>query len=248
MTYSWSVSGKIFSTKKNPTTQEFSTWEHMIELIVTDSSGKSAQEYYRVSVFWDMTLPPDTEIAIAWDASNKKSKKRQAMSFFSPPELVVEKSSDGFSKKGYWYRCVTTSASCSVNFALTWITTWVYYQFSYAHEHEPFWSTNPRSKSFKAWKYILVLSAHYEKGMESIWQQSIPIEIMRVKKAKTVKTSTKKVSQEKAASSKNINMIPTAYADDGTPAGNESTVTLSILFLSILLNVFFLRRKIHKIV
>jgi hypothetical protein len=96
---------------------------------------------------------------------------------------------------------------------------------------------------------MLTISAHYEKDAEPVWQQSIPIEIIRVKKVKTIKASTKKASQEKTtSSSKNIDIIPTAYAEDGTGADGESTLTLSILFLSILLNVFFLRRKIPKIV
>jgi hypothetical protein len=70
-----------------------------------------------------MTLPPDTEMMIASSTSEAsqvpKKKKKQVMSFFAPPELVVEKASTGFSKRGDGYRCVTTGASCSVNFALT---------------------------------------------------------------------------------------------------------------------------------
>jgi hypothetical protein len=66
-----------------------------------------------------MIVPPDSEVSIASDILSKKSKKKQAINFFSPPELIAEKSSDGFSKSGDGYRCITTSASCSVNFALT---------------------------------------------------------------------------------------------------------------------------------
>ncbi len=70
-----------------------------------------------------MTLPPDTEMMIASSTSEAsqvpKKKKKQAMSFFAPPELVVEKASDGFTKKDNGYVCVTTGASCSFNFALT---------------------------------------------------------------------------------------------------------------------------------
>ena len=50
MTYSWSLSGRVFATKKNPTLQEFGLGEHTIEFTATDSRGKIAKEYYTVSV------------------------------------------------------------------------------------------------------------------------------------------------------------------------------------------------------
>lgn len=242
MTYSWSLSGKIFATKKNPTTQEFWIGEHIVEFTATDNSGKFSREIFRVSVLWDSSVSYDREIEIASDASNNRSKKKQKMNFFSPPELIVEKSSDGFSKKDNWYRCVTTSASCSVNFSLTWVTQWVYYSFSYSHDPTSLWSSNPRSKVFQPGEYILKISAHYEKEGIPIWQQSIPIEIIRIKKKKTVKKTTSKVLSTQKPST-NLEIIPSAYADNNAWWSTDSTWILSTLFFSLILNVFFLRKR-----
>jgi hypothetical protein len=38
MTYSWAVSGSVFSTRKNPTIQEFGIGEHIVVFMVTDAS------------------------------------------------------------------------------------------------------------------------------------------------------------------------------------------------------------------
>jgi hypothetical protein len=248
MTYSWTVSGSVFSTRKNPTIQEFGIGEHIVVFVVTDASWKTARDEFRVSVYWDMTLPPDTEMMIASSTSEAsqvpKKKKKQAMSFFAPPELVVEKASDGFTKKDNGYVCVTTGASCSFNFALTWTTSWVYYRFSYAHEPSPLYTANPRSKSFQAGKYVLIVSAHYEKDAEPIWQQPFPIEIIRVKKPKATKTTTQNTKTASVAKSSNtLEVIPTAYADDGSSWGSSSGLILSFLFFSLLLNSFFLTRR-----
>ncbi|MFZ2256490.1 MAG: PKD domain-containing protein [Patescibacteria group bacterium] len=50
MSYSWSLSGKIFASKKNPTVQEYGLGEHTVEFTVTDSSGKISRSYYTISV------------------------------------------------------------------------------------------------------------------------------------------------------------------------------------------------------
>lgn len=246
MTYTWSLSGKVFATKKNPTTQEFWLWEHIVEFTATDTSGKVSKSSYTVTVMGDAEVP-DTEVMVASEVSsvtNGTKKKRWAMNFFSPPELIIEKSSLGLSRIGNGYRCVSNSASCSVNFGLTWAIDGIYYRFSYSHDVAPLWSTNPRSKSFQTGKYTLKLSAHYEKDGEPIWQETIPIEIIRVKKAKTTKTSlskTKTTSVEKSPSA--IDIIPTAYADDGTTESSDSGLVFSLLFFSLLLNWFFLTRR-----
>ena len=164
------------------------------------------------------------------------------MNFFSPPELIVEKSSVWFSKKDNWYRCVTMGASCSANFALTWVIDGLYYKFSYSHESAPLYSANPRSKSFKTWRYNLTLSAHYEKDAEAIWQESIPIEIIRVKKAPAAKKSKTTITAPAKSSSK-IELIPQANAAGIIESDSSDKSIVFILFMSVVLNIFLLRKK-----
>ncbi len=72
---------------------------------------------------------------------------------------------------------------------------------------------------------MLTVSAHYEKDAEPIWQQSISIEIVKVKKAKTKKaTAIAKAPTQK--SQKSLDIIPIAYADDGMSGGDNSNLTL----------------------
>lgn len=251
MTYSWTDNGVVFATRKNPSIRDFSLGEHTVLFTATDASGKMTTEEYRVTVFGEMDIPDaiQTEFASTTitKSKTKSTKKLKPVQFFSPPELTVEKSSVPLSLKNGGYQCVTTAATCSINFALSWALSGIQYKIWYDSDMDPTWTTNPRSKAFVSWKHTLTLTAHYTREGAAIWQQVIPIEVIRVKKAAVAKKITTKTPAKATVSSK-MEIIPTTYAADGSTTESRWDSIIYVLFLSVLLNVFFLRRRYTKTV
>lgn len=52
----------------------------------------------------------------------------------------------------------------------------------------------------------------------------------------------------KSPTKKNLDLIPSAYAEDGDPTVATDRSILFILFLSVLINIFFFRKKLGIVV
>ena len=153
MTYSWTDNGVVFATRKNPSVREFSLGEHTVVFAVTDASSKTTTEEYKITVFGEMDIPDEVQAEFPSTSTSKtrttSTKKSKPIQLFSPPELVVEKSSVPLDIQDGGYRCVTTAATCNINFSLTGTLSGLQYKIWYDSDMDPTWTSNPRSRAFK---------------------------------------------------------------------------------------------------
>ncbi len=249
-TYLWTSSGRVLSDRKNPWAFQFAPGSHRVLFTITDSVWQSSTAEYEIIVHLDTISDTDMSLAGATD-SVKKSKKSKVV-LFSPPSIIIDNPSDAIVPIEWWYRCVSTAKTCSINFSLADTVNDVEYRWNYAHEQAEFITTNPRSRAFSPWRYRLSISAYSTWGTDPIWTGEYTIESIQHKKSKAKKQATKtnsskKTSSEKitdtASPQKVIELIPSAYADGEWTETSVDRSILFVLFVSIFINIFFFRRR-----
>ncbi len=194
------------SESKDPWERKFSLGDHDIWLRVMDASDNMSEIHYTLHVLWEKekveTIIKARESQTKKEKiektpkKEKKKKVSKSMTFFNPPELILQ-NSDSQNKRYDGLTCITTETTCVFNFTLSNTIKKMIYTWQYDNE-KPIISNNPRSLSLSPWIHTLHLSASYEWEGEPIWHETYAIKVISEKKAKIKKPKKAKAPKAKA--------------------------------------------------
>ncbi len=189
----WYYGANDIKTTKDPWEHKYGLGDHEIWLRVMDSAGNMTQIRYHIHVLgvpekWEK--PKEEKKTKTKQIKNesispkiKKKKNPKKITFFEPPNLVLQNSKFTETRDGYI--CRTNTKTCSLNLSLSGSQKGIIYSWIYDNG-EGIISKNPKSKSFVPWTHTIRVIAGYSDSTP-IWSRDIHVEVIKVKKPKKIK-------------------------------------------------------------
>lgn len=205
--FTWLIDWQKKSTSRDPWAFRLGKWIYMIQLQVTDKSGKMHEDIWKIHVAGKREQTKNknvTEIPIEHDTRNvmfwkqmQGRKKRITPLLFIEPDIRIQGKTQLRQNKDGAYICATMTGNCLVNFVLWWATRGVEYHW-YIDDVLYDISINPHSWSLSAWVYPFRIEAYWEGAAVPVWVYNSHISVTQTKtKAHKKKSSRHKVRVSK---------------------------------------------------
>ncbi len=233
--YEWEFpnqSGTYIS--KNPRSFAFPIGTSEVIVRMKDESG---------SILWEQALSIEViPFQLSKTAPIHGKKKMRAITFFDPPNLVLQREKPEISVEGNIYICRTKHKYCSINFNLDSTLKDYIYEWYFAGSSDPYISKNPRSFRFPIWKSSTLLIVKDGAGNE-IWKQEYMTEVLRTSKKKKIRSQTNPSLVNRKPLG--VTLERSSYTNDTTETPIPDEGLLLILLGSGALSWRILRKKLN---
>jgi hypothetical protein len=192
----WIYGPNEIKTSRDPGGRKYGIGDHEIIMRVIDEAENYTQIRYRIHVLGPRidgekeTKKKEVKAKAKMGTGEREMReisenesKISEMSFFDPPEVILQNSK--FVPDGDGYVCLTKSKSCSINLTLSGAQPDIVYSWDYG-DGDILTSKNPRSHSYDTGEHRIHLTAGYDADTP-IWTRDIRVQVERITRIKKSK-------------------------------------------------------------
>lgn len=205
---------------EDPGTRKYALWDHQLILRVIDMAGNYDEIAYTIHVLGPRLKEEKVKVSKKekWDKMSiasaiikKKKPKKIRMRFFSPPVLDIQWNNTTETSSGRLQCLYKAKKICNLNLSLIDTQKWYTYVW-YIDDVEIYRGKNPKVWPLEPGKHTLHIYTYMSGAREPIDEQIYTLDIepapKKPKKSKKKSTSTQKKT------SKTLDIIPNANAND----------------------------------